>query len=374
MANPPISSSGPTSFPFQRLSGTHREIGRQFGEAFSDLIHLHRQRALDRLQRVQGVSAGPAFAAAERFRATVRQYAPFFDEEVQGVAEGAELPLGEAYLLQLRAELAAPGIVAIPAMAEAGDECTTFAALPEATADRVPLIGQNADLPAFYREVGVMLEIVPDDMPSILMLTPAGQVSYIGINDQGLGAFANFVTCDGWRVGFPRYFLSRLALTKETVDEAIDAINSVPRASSRNLIMIDNHGTAADLETTPTRSARLDPEHGLLAHSNHYVSAELADEERASESYLPNSRTRLQRMRELLAENHGRLNVETMQEILRDRTCYPDAICRMPGDADSDTITFASVIASPATGEMWVAVGPPNEHAYERYAFSGANA
>lgn len=367
-------TSGPEHFPFQRLTGSHREIGRQFGEAFAELIQLHRRRALDRLQRVQGIGAGPAFAAAERFRDTVRQFAPFFDEEVQGVAEGARLPLGEAYLLQLRAELAAPGIVDIPAMAEAGDECTTFALLPEATADNVPLIGQNADLPAFYREVGVMLEIVPDDTPSVLMLTPAGQVSYIGMNDRGLGVFANFVTCDGWRVGFPRYFLSRLAMTKGTVDEAIEAIDSVPRASSRNLIMIDNHGSAADLETTPTRSARLDPEDGLLAHSNHYVSSELADAERANQSYLPNSRTRLGRMRELLAEHRGQLNVEMMQEILRDRACYPDTICRMPGDADSDVITFASVIASPGTGEMWVAVGPPNEHSYRRYAFGEANA
>jgi isopenicillin-N N-acyltransferase-like protein len=59
-----------------------------------------------------------------------------------------------------------------------------------------------------------------------------------------------------------------------------------------------------------------------------------------------------------------------MQEILRDRACYPDTLCRAAGDAaGSDTITFASVIASPTKGEMWVAVGPPHEHPYQRHAF-----
>src|SRR5699024_428520 len=107
--------------------------------------------------------------------------------------------------------------------------CTSYAVQPEATADGIGVIGQNADLPDFYSQIGVVVEMVFDDMPSVLMLTPAGQVSYLGINDQGLGVCANYVTCDGWRVGFPRYLLSRLALTHESVDDAIAAVRSVPR-------------------------------------------------------------------------------------------------------------------------------------------------
>jgi isopenicillin-N N-acyltransferase-like protein len=203
------------------------------------------------------------------------------------------------------------------------------------------------------------------------MVLPAGQVSYIGINDRGLGVFANFVTCDGWRRGFPRYFLSRLALTEASVDGAIERVRAVRRASSRNLIMLDSHGAAADLETTPTRDARLDPENGLLAHSNHYVHESLYDEERSPAKNVANSRVRLEQMRNLLAEGHGQLDAERMQAIMRDRTCYPDTLCRMPGDdPDSDTITFASVIAEPSEGRMWVAVGPPNENPYVPLSFA----
>ena len=86
----------------------------------------------------------------------------------------------------------------------------------------------------------------------------------------------------------------------ETVDEAIAAVRAVPRASSRNLIMLDAHGAAADLETTPTRDARFDPNDGLLAHANHYVVPELANEERSPEQNVANSRVRLDRMHALL--------------------------------------------------------------------------
>lgn len=359
------------TFPFFRFTGSHRQIGRQFGEASADDIRRHRDLAMTRLRDRNGIAPERALADALQYRPFVVAHAAFFDEEIQGVAEGAGLSLAEAYLLQLRAELAVG--TGRQQSDEPGDECTTFAVLPEASADGTPLIGQNADLPAFYAEIGVVVELVFDDMPRVLMLTPAGQVSYIGINDRGLGVFANFLTCDGWRVGFPRYLLSRLALTHETVDNAITAVRSVPRASSRNLIMLDARGTAADLETTPTRDARLDPSDDLLAHANHYVAAELVDEERSPDRQVANSRVRLDQMRALLRQQRGSLDTDIMQKILRDRACHPDALCRLPGDdATSDTITFASVIAEPTRGRMSVAIGPPSEHPYRRYAFSDA--
>lgn len=368
-----VAEAGPT-FPDFRFSGTHREIGRQYGEACRELIHRHRDLAFDRLLTKSNIGSEVALERALRYRPYVQQYGGFFDEEIQGVAEGSGLSLAEAYLLQLRAEVAQD---VVSGSQTDNQECTTFAALADATSNGVPLVGQNADLPAFYGDISVIAEIRPEPdpgsdraHPAVLMLLPAGQVSYIGINDRGMGVFANFLTCDGWQLGFPRYLLSRLALTKETVDDGIALVRSVPRASSRNMIALDAHGTAADLETTPTRDARLDPEEDLLAHSNHYVAESLHEEERSKEPHVTNSRIRLERMQELLRANRGTLNAESMQAIMRDRTCHPDNLSRTLGDAGHDIITFASVIAEPTEGRIWVAAGPPHENSYNRYEFS----
>ncbi len=353
------------TFPSYRFAGTHRQIGQQYGEACASLIHRHRDLVLERLKSRSGAAPAQALEEALRYRLFVSRYASFLDEEIQGMAEGANISLAEAYLLQLRAELQHHD----PAP-EANSECTTFAALPEATADGAPLIGQNADLSHFYTDLGVVIEVAPDDTSATLMLTPAGQVSYIGINDQGLGVFANFLTCDGWRVGFPRYLLTRLALLYDSVDEAVAAVRGVPRASSRNLIMLDKGGKAADLETTPTEDAYLEPEDGILAHSNHFVGRNLLEKEERTGEHLRESHARLERIRDLLKVGCGRLDVPAMQAIFRDRGSLPHPICRMPGDDDSDTVTFASVIAEPTRGRIWVSVGPPNEHEYRAYTFS----
>ena len=357
------------SFPLHRFEGTHREIGQQYGEACRDLIHQHRDLALDRLRAKLDITPDEALDRTLWYRPSVQHHAPFFDDEINGMAEGSGISLAEAWLLQLRAEVA---IVTERGLdAEPGDECTSFAVLPDATADGIAMVGQNADLPPFYREIGVVAEMVFADMPAILMLLPAGQVSYLGINDRGLGVGANFLTSDGWRTGFPRYLFSRLALTHDTVDAAIDTINGLHRASSRNLIMVDAQGTAADLETTPASTGRIDPRNGLLAHANHFASPEMQQEERARPANLANSRQREATMWRLLEERHGALDPSAMQQILRDRASGPDCLCRHADDhPEWDTMTCASIIAQPAEGRMWIAPGPPDQRDYTEYAFA----
>ena len=353
------------SFPFYSFRGTYREIGQQYGEECRSLINLHKEYALERLNKAINVNSKSDLEnAALEYREYVIKYAPYIDEELQGLAEGADISLGEAYFLQLRAE--------IYNYFDTTDECTTFAVAPEASKDGSPMSGQNADLPDLYKEVGVVIESLPENDPGTLMLTPAGQISYIGINSEGMGVCANFLECAGWRVGFPRYLLSRLALTKNDIFAAEELVQNAYRASSRNLLMIDKNGHIISLETVPERIGKVLPERGILAHANHFISNELSVEERKEGEDLKNSQIRYNRMKYLLEKNYGKIEVDKIKEILRDREQSPHTLCRMPGDfsSSSDVITFASVIAEPTKGNLWVAVGPPNEYEYKLYTFS----
>jgi predicted choloylglycine hydrolase len=350
-------------FPFYRFTGSHFEIGRQYGAACKELIHRHLEYSIDRLRERVEVTPELLEEKVMNYRPYVLKYAPFFDEEIRGVAEGAGITFAEAYLLQLRAEIYND--------LDASLECTTFAYTSAASSDGIPLIGQNADLPDFYSEIGVMVEIIPEDGPAILMLAPAGQVSYIGINSRGLGVFANFLSCDGWRVGFPRYLMSRLALTQSAVSDALELLNSVYRASSRNLMMLDSQNQAVDIETTVTKNKIIEPVNGYLVHANHYLNESLLEEERLTGIFLENSQIRQERIQTLFEKQQGKLNLEIIKEIFRDRESYPHCLSRVRSDvAVSDVITFASVIASPSTGELWVAGGPPHLYEYTRYTFS----
>ena len=365
-----------SEFPYFEFSGSPREIGRQHGEQVRALVHQHLAMAADKL-RAARVSKDESRRRAALYIPYIREYAPRFAREIEGLAQGANIAVDEAYMLQLRAELQTTDFgeegstSAVEARELIANECTTFAISGEVTADGIPIAGQNADLPAPTRDLGIVMKIShDDDRPDILMLTPAGQISYIGISGNRMAAFANFINTIGWRAGYPRYLFSRTALEEESVASARKRLAPIRRASSRNLIVMEESGYAIDLELAVEREGVIEPENGVITHANHFVSPDMLDEEQARGDRLQNSCTRHDRMTELIEAKRGSVTLEDTMSFFRDRENEPDAICRYEGDGPGDYMTFASVIARPSVGELFVAPGPPDQNDYTRYTLS----
>lgn len=355
------------SFPFHHFEGSHFEVGRQHGASLRPRIHLH----LDRLERRfarQGIAFEQAEQAALGYRPRIRAVSEGLDDEVRGLAEGASISLGAAFLLQLRAEV----FFDLVGRHGAAQECTTFAILPERTGTDRGFVGQNADLPAMYHDLMTVLHLSVEGEPAVLMVTPAGQISYIGINEAGLGVFGNYLHCASWREGFPRYLYTRIALRERTVGDAEAELRGLHRASSRNIIMLDARGSAVDLENTPEVMVSLAAERGVLVHANHYLHEGLTSHE--SNPWLENSRTRYRRLVSLI-DATARIDPHEIARMLRDRSDVGDELSILPEDddrtvdAEDRNMTVTSVIAEPARGQLWVASGPPSRHEYRRYAF-----
>jgi isopenicillin-N N-acyltransferase like protein len=356
-------------FPFYSFSGSHFQIGQQYGRACRELININLNLSLKRIQERTDASREQILNTTLLYRPYILRYAPFLDEEIQGITASTGLTMEEIYFLQLRAEVQASFATSYdgnPVM-----ECTTFAIAPTGTSDRQPLAGQNADLPSFYSDICIVVEMISKDQPPVLMVTPAGQVSYIGMNQTGLCVFANYLVCDEWKVGYPRYCLTRLALTQSNIGDAEQLLVKVQRASSRNLLMVDSRGEILDLEFAVQQHGRLTAPDGRLVHSNHFISPDMVDEERTSQGDLYNSQQRLSRLQHLIDDGFGNLDADRMQSCLIDRETYPDPVCIEPGDkGQGDEMTIASVIAEPAQKRMWVAVGPPSRNPYMCYSFT----
>lgn len=363
-------------FPYYEFSGSPEQIGQQHGEQVRELVHQHLAMATEKLRRAD-IGEPEQRRRARLYMPYIEEYAPKFAAEIKGLATGANISVEEAYMLQLRAELQTTSFDAegSEAAAEAremiANECTTFAISGDVTADGIPIAGQNADLPAPTRELGIVMKIThDDDRPDILMLTPAGQISYIGISGSKMAAFANFINTTGWRAGYPRYLFSRTALEENSVANARKRLAPIRRASSRNLIVMDGNGDAVDLELAVEREGVIEQKNGVIAHSNHFLSPDVQDEEQAKGDRLQNSCTRYERMTELIESKRGSITLEDTMTFFRDREHAPDAICRHEGDGPTDYMTFASVIARPSTGELYVAPGPPDQHEYTRYTLN----
>lgn len=360
-AKPP--PSGPSPRPRLEIidvGGTGYAAGREYGEAAAEVIVRHHAAVLERAWRRRSLTEGQLYDRAQPFRAHVEAEFPALAAEVDGIADGAGLAGPAAWLLQLRAEVFRVEPSGPPA------ECTSFGVA--STADTGSSIaGQNADLPAFYRDVLVLMRRRSEEAPRLLTLTPAGQVGWHGMNEHGVSVFANFLYSGGWRPGIPRYLFTRIALEFKRAREGAARLMSLRRGSPRNVLFADPEGVF-DVEFAVEEHGTIEPVDGVVIHANHHVS-DIDHLELASDDYLRNSRRRHERMRELVSAVGRDMDVDTAVGILRDRVGVPDALCRAPEDRsnEDDSITVASTVADTAGRRLWIAVGPPHESTYHEY-------
>lgn len=352
---------GDERFRHSVFSGTHAQVGEQHGEERRDEIQAHLDLIYATGMARSGLSRSQALELAESFVPFVERYSPGFAEEIAGIGRGAGIPPAEAMLLQVRQE-----VKHIARFAAAEAECTTFAVHGEWTRSGGAMAGQNADLSGPIEDFSAVVTFAVEGKPRVTMVIPAGQVSYIGMNSEGLAACANFLNSTGWRRGYPRYLLTRLALEQRKLSDAISAAMTPPRASSRNLLFASADGSMIDIETTAEHSAPIEADGGCLVHSNHYVSRDMVQHEASNENEMVDSCGRYTRMRELLERHRGDLTLEDVMTAYRDHANAPYSICLHAGEGRQGH-TICSMIVELGAGRMHVARHPVCQNPYACY-------
>ncbi|HZT33977.1 MAG TPA: C45 family peptidase [Bryobacteraceae bacterium] len=338
-----------TAFPLVSVSGTAFQMGYQHGKQAASLI----RRYLAWIEKLAGQPRAALCANALRFLPLIEKLSKPYADEIMGLAEGAQISVGEAVLCQTRAEAAH----------RFEGACTAFALTGSATRDGHPLAGQNQDLEPEYAEVAIVLHVHPSDgRPRAVMLTFAGQLGYAGMNQHGVAHFANALYHFTWRPGLPHYPLKRVLLEQPGVPECVELLRRHRTCSAANVVLCDGRGRIADVEVRPEGIALYNDDHpDRRLHSNHYVSREFAPFE---DGHLPDSCPRLDRIRALVRDNWGRLSVDRMKEILADHAGDPAAICR---HGASGMLSICGYIAEPAKGRFHIRRGLGCQGHWETY-------
>jgi isopenicillin-N N-acyltransferase-like protein len=348
-----------------KLGGSPYEIGHHHGregkegiQNFLNIIINHGKEFMPDLTKEK------ALAQAKLYKPFIEAYAPHLAEEIKGIADGAEISLEEAYLLQVRAEFTQ---LTIEEVAKEG--CTSFSIPKDKTDDGEVWVGQNLDLTPFYKDFGVMLHIAPKKGPVILCYSQIGSIAHAGINSAGIGWAANALFSSGWKAGVPRPVLYRLLLEKGSVSEAIKSVTEAARASSCNYLISHKSGEIKDLEVTPEDYGIIDsPQSGVMIHANHFIHPSMVPFEKRPKDKLENSRFRENRFRELVTQHRGKLSIETLKGFLADHQRYPTAVCTHAEANPWNISTIASIISIPARGMMHVALGQACRKEYVTYS------
>jgi isopenicillin-N N-acyltransferase-like protein len=359
-------------FPRIRISGKRFDRGQQLGQKTADRIkkNLHLYRTIFRYYA--GWEWEHVVKHSMAYRPFVMEYEPGYLEELNGIAEGADVNPHDIFALNLRTEIMFAAMNGIDSA-----ECTAFATLPTVTKSGNTLLAQNWDWKPASRETVILLEVEPDNGPAFITVVEAGLLAKAGFNSAGIGIVTNALVSgqDIGSPGVPYHAILRRILESESMSEAIEAIMRQPRASSANYLIATAEGEAISVEAGPGGRAAvsfIQPENGALAHTNHFLSPLSESLGDLTLMELPSSPSRLQRAKSLMKSSIGQFDVEYAMSILRDHSGYPKSVCAHadPNDEPLQSyVTVASLIMDLKQRTLWLSSGNPCETIYQRFNY-----
>jgi isopenicillin-N N-acyltransferase like protein len=364
-----------TGIPRVRVAGTAYERGRQYGAQARDRAHLSVQAYGRVFAHYTGWDWDQVRRVAAGFEAPIAAFRPAYLEEMRGIADGAGLDLADVLAINVRTEVMfaakarqAPLAARTP---QPPAECSAFAVVHGPAQSGRTLIGQNWDWLLHCTQTLVVLEVRQEGAPDFVTVVEAGLLAKAGLNAAGLGLVTNALVteADVGAPGLPYHVLLRAILDCATVTEALMVLQAGPRSSSANYLIAHASGAAVDVEAAPgdfTRLYPLFPDHGVLLHTNHFLSPRLHPVD-VSLWAMPSSAVRLQRLRAGTGQP-GPLTLDGLRALLADHADHPHSICSHPDPADhpcEQGATIASVLMDPNAGCLWLAAGNPCQAPYE---------
>ncbi len=342
------------------VKGPPRQRGRQQGEGARSQIAGMLAAYRGFLPQASKMTWEEALQGASEYLSHAEAGFPRFVEELRGVAEGADAPFEDVWLLNCYEEVTE---------SQRGS-CTSLAVRDDRTAARHILLAHNEDWISVDRDHVYLIHAEPESAPAFIGMTYGPLLTNIGFNEEGIGVAINSVYSTDARLGVPRILFSRAILAARAIGEAIRACVPRGRAGGYNHLLADAHGELYSVESSATAHAILYGGDGWIVHANHYLSPRMqALEQRGT---YAGSHVRLNRARRLLQAQmgEGKASLAGLQTLLRDHVNYPRSICghedptEPPHEREQTVISLVMDLTERA---VWAAPGPPCEGEYVQH-------
>ena len=221
-------------------------------------------------------------------------------------------------------------------------------------------LAQNWDWQVEQKENLVVLDVVPKGgKPRYKIVTEAGIIGKIGLNDAGVGVCLNAIRARGVDVNkVPVHLGLKLVMECRSRDEAVKKLEGLGIASACTILIADGINGGIALECTAEGIERIELDRkGRVFHSNHLLKKQDGVED------LREPRDTLQRIKriEQLADDvKGDLSAEKLRELFKDEQNLPGAICRAKG-GESNGATLFNIVSNLTKKEAFVTLGRPSE-------------
>lgn len=188
-----------------------RDIGLALGRAGRAAVHRHLLTA-PIWQQVNAAEHAPRVA---RMTKAVAERFPAILAEIEGLAEGLDLPVAQAMAWNCRGDL----------LASAPDGCTSVL-LPGET----PVLAHNEDGLPFFRGHSFIAEVDPEGAPGFRAFCYPGSIPghTFAFTDAGLAQTVNNMRFTGVEAEMPRMVLGRAVLGTATLEAALEILRGSP--------------------------------------------------------------------------------------------------------------------------------------------------
>lgn len=349
--------------PLIEVSGTHREMGQQIGEARREQVQHSVENAYQLIDQsydtLELTWEGAKIQARKYLPFAEERYAPYVDE-IRGVAEGANVSFDDLMVVN--------AMEAVTMDALHLTRCTSFAVNETRTADGHVLVAHNEDwVPEDENDVYV-ISARPKEEPPFLAMTYGGLLPNVGFNAYGVAQLIDSVYPTDSRIGIPRLVVARAVLASRRISGALGRTLISHRAAGYNHLIVHESGEMYSVEVSSRRFDILHGTDGYIVHTNHYLSPTMKEVEKDPEELI-SSRVRYFRANRLLRESSTH-SIKTLQGIQKDHVNLPNSICNHniagidPMDRES---TITALVIDLTAREMHIAWGNPCQNAYHTY-------
>lgn len=349
--------------PIIRVKGSHREIGRQIGEACKPQIEhslINARNLLDSTYTDLELTWDGAIIQAKKYMPFAQERYPQYVEELIGISEGAGVAFDDLAVLN--------AMEAVTMDALHLTKCTSFAVNQTLTADGSVLVAHNEDwLPEDEEDVYIV-HVEPDDEPPYIAMTYGGLLANVGMNAAGIAQCCDSVYPTDSRIGIPRVIVSRAVLAARTPAEAIRYMLIPQRAAGYNHLLAHDSGELYNVEVSARNFAILYGLDGFVVHTNHYLDERMKLIESEPDELI-DTRVRYFRALRLIRQATSH-NIKTLQAIQRDHVNFPNSICNHavqetnPLDREK---TICSLIMDLSEKVLYLAWGNPCANSYYSY-------
>jgi len=349
--------------PLITVMGTHREIGRQIGEACTIQIRHSIENAMKLIESIYSeleLTWEGARIQASKYIPFAQERYPQYVDELRGIAEGSDVPFDDLAVVN--------AMEAVTMDALHLTKCTSMAVNEERTADGHVLIAHNEDwLPDDEQDVYV-IHAAPEDEPAFLAMTYGGLLPNIGFNASGIAQCCDSVYPNDSRIGIPRVIVSRAVLGATNPADAIRHMLVPHRAAGYNHLLAHESGELYNVEVSARHFAIQYGLEGYVVHTNHYLDYDMQTIEDEPDELVA-TRVRYFRATRMLRQTQQH-SIKSLQAIQRDHINFPNSICNHAMDQynplDREKTINALVIDLTAR-VMHLAWGNPCENPYHTY-------